>query len=1178
MLTDDGRLCRGRTCNTLTFLALAAAGLAGNYFKFSLFLNIDFLFGSIFALLALQLLGLRLGTAAAAVIGTYTYVLWNHPYAIIILAAEAAVVGLLMERHKCSMISADVMYWIFIGAPLVYLFYHGVMKVPLGNVHIIVSKQAVNGVANAIVARLLFTGFALRSRFAMVPFREMISSLFAFFVLAPALLLLALEVRNEFAETDHLIRAGLKQDIEREAAQLATWLTNRKTVIQSLAVLAESKTPQQVQPHLEQATRSDPNVQRTGLLNRSETVTAYYPEHDNQGGENVGQTFLDDRYIARLRKTLKPIVSEAVQAEGDGGKMLVTLLVPVVVRGEYQGCVTGVLDLTQVRDRLDRSCKLNGMLYTLLDGNGAVIMSNRPDQTPMTPFRRGKGTVKILDNGITQLVPYAPPNTPMSERWKNSLYSAESRIGEPVEWKLLMEQPVAPFQKKLYDKSTNKLIVLSLVMLMSLALASFLARRIMATIENLRQVTNDLPAKLASGGSVEWPQSGITETNDLIQNFQVMSETIEEHLTELQRLNDCLEQRVSERTQQVERLASEQRTILATMPIGACLLMDRKIRMANPAFDRITGYEPGETLGMDAALFHPDSQSYEKFWSAGSSAAAEDGIHSTDLELRRKDGSLIWCNTVGQMVNPQAPGDGFIWMVQDISERKMMESQLRASETHYRLLTEDVADVVWKLDAGYRFTYISPADERLRGYRADEVLGHTVLEQTTDEWHEVVTDKMRPAGEESETLEIQQRCKNGQLIWTEIFFTPEYDASGAITGYHGITRDITQRKQAVELEQQLLHAQKLESLGVLAGGIAHDFNNILMAIIGNADLAQIRLGAGSPASENLQRIQDAASRAADLTSQMLAYSGKGRFVVERLDLNHLLDNMLHLLEVSVSKKAALKFNLQRPLPLILADATQIRQVVMNLVINASEAIGDSSGEITIATGISPCDSTKETRQRRNMGKRPCVYLVVADTGCGMDSETVERIFDPFFTTKFTGRGLGMAAVQGIVKGHHGSIEISSEPGVGTTFTVFFPVAEEQGQVPAEPGRETGDASWQGRGTVLMVEDEETVLDIGVQMLETLGFKTLTAKDGVEAVEVYKSAPDVALVILDLTMPRMDGRQCLRELRRLDPAVKVIMSSGFNEQELARELEGAPCGFIQKPYDLAKLQEAIRKYI
>ena len=994
MFTDDGNLAKGRTCSALIFLILTAAGLAGNYFKFPLFLNIDFLFGSIFALLALQFLGLRLGTGAAALIGCYTYVLWNHPYAAIILAAEAAAVGALMERRKYGMISADIVYWVFMGVPLVYLFYHGAMHVPLSNVHIVASKQAMNGVANAIVARLLFTVFALRSRCAMIPFREMITSLLAFFVVAPALLLLTLEGRGDFAETDELIRAGLKQDIDREAAQLETWVKNRKTVMENLAEFAESLPSQQMQPYLEQATKSGTNFLSARLVDRSAAVKAYYPLHDDLGEMNTGKSFANGHYIPKLKQTLKPMLSETVQTKEDGSKLLVSILAPVVVRGEYRGYVMGVLSLQQIKERLERSSSYKGVLYTLLDRNGTVIMSNRSDQTAMTPFQRGKGTIKTLDSGISQFVPDAPPNTPMSERWKKSLYSAESIIGELAEWRLVLEQPVAPFQKQLYDSSTKKLILISLLMLMALALASFLGRRIMVTIENLRKVTNDLPSRLASGGFVDWPQSGITETNNLIENFQVMSETIEEHITELQLLNDSLEHRVQERTQQVERLASEQRTILTTMPIGACLLMDRKIRMANQAFDKITGYASGKTLGMDTERLHRDLQSYQQFWTTASSATAKGGIHSADMELRRKDGSLIWCNLVVQMVNPTAPEDGFIWMVQDISERKTMESQLRASETHYRLLTEDVADVVWKLDAGYRFTYISPADERLRGYRADEVLGHTILEQTTSEWHAAITEKMCPGEDARETspLEIQQRCKDGQLIWTEIFFTADHDAGGAITGYHGISRDITQRKQAVELEQQLLHAQKLESLGVLAGGIAHDFNNILMAIIGNADLAQIRLGTDSPAAENLQRIQNAASRAADLTSQMLAYSGKGRFVVERIDLNSLLDNMLHLLEVSVSKKAALKFDLQRPLPHIVADATQIRQVVMNLVINASEAIGNHSGEINVSTGYSQCteESRKGRRVSRDQSGKPCVYLVVADTGCGMDSETVEK--------------------------------------------------------------------------------------------------------------------------------------------------------------------------------------------
>ena len=299
-------------------------------------------------------------------------------------------------------------------------------------------------------------------------------------------------------------------------------------------------------------------------------------------------------------------------------------------------------------------------------------------------------------------------------------------------------------------------------------------------------------------------------------------------------------------------------------------------------------------------------------------------------------------------------------------------------------------------------------------------------------------------------------------------------------------------------------AQKLESLGVLAGGIAHDFNNILMAIIGNADLALMRINKESPAVENLHRIEQAAARAADLAKQMLAYSGKGKFVVENVDLNTLLEEMLHMLEVSISKKAVLRLNLHQPLPPVEADATQMRQIVMNLVINASEAIGDKSGVIAITTGCMDCDRNylKDVWLDENLADGLYVYLEIADTGCGMDKETLAKLFDPFFTTKFTGRGLGMAAVLGIVRGHKGAIKVYSEPGRGTTFKILLPASGR----PAELFN--GDShtdDWQGSGTVLLVDDEETVRGIGAEMLKELGFTAITAGDGREAVEIFKSS-------------------------------------------------------------------------
>ena len=391
-------------------------------------------------------------------------------------------------------------------------------------------------------------------------------------------------------------------------------------------------------------------------------------------------------------------------------------------------------------------------------------------------------------------------------------------------------------------------------------------------------------------------------------------------------------------------------------------------------------------------------------------------------------------------------------------------------------------------------------------------------------------------------------------------------------------RDITDRKRAEEertqLERQLLQAQKMESLGVLAGGIAHDFNNLLTVIIGNLELAQVRIQKESRAIDNIRNAEAAATRAADLTKQMLAYSGKGKFVIEGIDINQLLEEMLHMLEVSISKKAALRFNLTNHLPTIEGDATQIRQIIMNLVINASEAIGDKSGVISVSTGCMDCDKRylKDVWLEENITEGLYVYLEIADTGCGMDKQTMAKVFDPFFTTKFTGRGLGMAALLGIVRGHKGAIKIYSEPDKGTTFKILLPA----GNKPIESSNsESHQNNWKGSGTILLVDDEESVRTIGAELLKEFGFTILTANDGRDALAVFSKTPDIDLVILDLTMPHMDGEQCFRELRQIKADVKVIISSGYNEQEVTQKFAGKGlAGFIQKPYKLSVLKETL----
>jgi PAS domain S-box-containing protein len=374
-------------------------------------------------------------------------------------------------------------------------------------------------------------------------------------------------------------------------------------------------------------------------------------------------------------------------------------------------------------------------------------------------------------------------------------------------------------------------------------------------------------------------------------------------------------------------------------------------------------------------------------------------------------------------------------------------------------------------------------------------------------------------------------------------------------------REEAARREAAASEAGARHVQKLESIGVLAGGIAHDFNNLLHVVLGNADLARLQLDAAAPAREYLDEVIRATQRAGELTQQLLAYSGRGAIEIRHLNLSDEVREMATLLRTAISKQATLVWELTPGLPAVTADPTQVRQVVMNLITNASDALGDAAGTITLRTGIDG----------------ELVFLEVSDTGVGMDTGTLQRIFDPFFSTKFTGRGLGLAAVMGIVESHHGHIRLRSAPGEGTTFRILFPAVLDSADVG--PPRVTA-TQWRGQGTVLVVEDEEGVREVVRRMLERLGFQVITAEDGIAALERLQAHQGaIAAVLLDLSMPRMTGQEALHEIRRLRPDVPVVLMSGYTEQEVASKLldsVGGATGFLQKPFLPEDLTSVLRE--
>jgi len=518
----------------------------------------------------------------------------------------------------------------------------------------------------------------------------------------------------------------------------------------------------------------------------------------------------------------------------------------------------------------------------------------------------------------------------------------------------------------------------------------------------------------------------------------------------------------------------------------------------------------------------------------------------------------------------------------DVTEQKRAEQALRESEAKYHALFQFFPDPVFLETPDGAIIDCNSVACDVYGYKKAEMVGLKVADLVPPEILPKL-DGMLKTLTEGRLVEALGKKRNGEVFPTEV--SARFITVGGEKQVLVHVRDITARKRAeherTKLESQILQAQKLESLGVLAGGIAHDFNNLLTAVLGYADLTEAELPEGSPLRENVHQIAQTARRGAELTKQMLAYSGRGTFSIQRICISSVVEEMTHLLKVSISKKCILQSRFSPGLPGVEADTAQIRQIVMNLIINASEAIGDNNGVITITTGTVKCDRDylAEAYLDENLPPGEYVFLEVADNGCGMKPGTRAKIFDPFFTTKFTGRGLGLAAVLGIVRGHRGAIKVYSEPGKGTSFKVLFPACLEQEPVATESDTPKN-TDWQGAGTVLVVDDEEFVRNLATKMLAAAGLNVMTAADGREAVEVFRENADrIDLVLLDMTMPQMGGEETFQELRKCRSDARVILSSGYSECDVTARFSGKGlAGFVQKPYVSEELIEVVRQVL
>lgn len=518
------------------------------------------------------------------------------------------------------------------------------------------------------------------------------------------------------------------------------------------------------------------------------------------------------------------------------------------------------------------------------------------------------------------------------------------------------------------------------------------------------------------------------------------------------------------------------------------------------------------------------------------------------------------------------------------------EEQVLGARAQAQALLDNIPHMAWMKNTEGVFMAVNEAFARACGYPKADVLGKTDKDIWPLEHAErYMQDDRRVMASGEKFFAEEPIVDGGHVKWFETFKTPIRDARGVAIGTVGLARDITERKQAEEqrhlLERRMQETQKLESLGVLAGGIAHDFNNLLVGVLANAELALAALE-NSPENANVSQlivdIKNTALHAAELTNQMLAYSGRGHFDVRPVSLTEMVREMGHLLGAAISKKASVHYELTPELPAVQVDVVQMHQVIMNLLTNASDALEDRVGTIHVRTGTEQVGETVEGLYGPQQ-LRPGLYafIEVVDDGCGMDEATRARVFEPFFTTKFTGRGLGLSAVQGIVRGHQGGIVLRSALGEGTTIKVLVPCCDHPVQA-AESTSHDAATVWTGSGLVLLVDDDARVRAVTELLLRSIGFEVLAIATGREAIRVFDSrASEIVVVVLDVTMPDLSGAQVLRELRRRRPDIPVLLCSGYSEEETRRHFSREDMvSFLQKPYPFeafkARLQSLLEQ--
>ena len=1170
----------GSLARTILLTAiLAALGYGANMAALYLTFGVWFIFGSVFSILALRLLGLAWGLAVAVIASSYTFTLWSHPYAVIIFTAEAAWIGVALRRGRRNLLLLDAVYWVVLGMPLVALFYAGVMHLGAQSAGIIALKQASNGVFNALLAALLLDKTPLgrlgrpgeRQR---LPYSKSLFHLVAATLMLPCLGLLVLVSRIDLTTAERRIAEELITQAQSTEDVLARWAGNHLRAVAAVAELGSrygiAPSPQ-LQEELGRLNRIFPEFHNLSLGDATATTVAFFPPVNERGEATVGLNFADREYFQTMRKTGQPVVSDIFVGRGGVFAPIFTMVFPVMDEGGLHHFGLGAMDVDQIRSLLQTLSDRQDLLATVLDRQGRVVATTVPGRAPLDQPAQSDHSRKQVAPGVFLQVPGNQRNISIVKSWQGAVYTTSGAVpGTP--WTLQLDYPVGPLQEYFYRRSIWSLGILTVLFGIMIPVASVVSHRLTRPVQALARITRDIPERVDRDEEIVWPGSRIEEVAKLEENFCTTAEALRGRIREAREANLLLEQKVAERTAELQEEQERLANIIAGTDVGTWewKVQDGKLEI-NQRWAEIIGRTRDELEPVSFHTWrehsHPEdlaeaSERLERHF------RGESADYECEIRMRHKDGHWVWVLARGK-VNARAQ-DGTPTRMSgthlDITERKVAQQQLAASEELFREMFHRHGAIMLLVEPGSgALVDANRAAEKFYGIPGEDLRRMTIDQINLLDAEQVARERKAAQEGHRDCFIFPHRAAGGQIRTVEVHSTPIRLQSRTLL--FSIIHDITERQQMEtdlkKATREAIAASRAKS--EFLANMSHEIRTPLNGVIGMAQLLTM-----TELSEDQRSYVDSLrTSGSNLMSLLNGILDLSKIEAGRIELETIGFNLERCIrEVALTQKHLLtdkgldlRIRVDEAIPPVLrGDQLRVKQILFNLLGNATKFT--TSGHVAVEADLVG-----------RPGPGVVVRLAVRDTGIGIARESLDRIFQPFqqgdgsTTRRYGGTGLGLTICRRLAEIMGGGISVESTPGVGSCFQVELPfrVDDVQAVQPA-PGPFPVPVWDRVPLRVLYAEVDPLNLAVGSEMLRRLGHTVLTAADLAECSRVV-GGEGCDLVLLDLDMAAAEGQDALTSLREgaAGTDLRVIVVTAFAlREEKSRLLEAGFDGYLSKP--------------